>query len=450
MKILTDIEFENAWQRQFDQLTIEPDERVWIKIDAALANKEASGYKRKLFFYELMAAASVCIILGLSYFIYNSNYSVLKRNNKIYAIAKSENNETKPGSILRHDKIENKKNDKPSYRTEFLAKSEIRKYAGYSAGMNTKIKNNNPSKNNFAMSYSLVELKLIKNLGFRPYEKPYFPRYPGLLNSYNYESVVVKNENKKQIWAGINASSGIFDPNISYGSRSNFLTGYSSDQAAFSPNSVSANNSSSLAAPAYYPDISYSYGANVGFEFGKKWLIQAGLNYMYARGSASVKTYFQSLQNNKKYAYQVIGVNTLYSYAPVSVLSIQNNIQLLSNFEFVSIPVTTGYVLYDHKIKWTIDAGISPEILLKSTINDTNEFLSPLDLTPGENSPFKTVYFNGLLATSVDMAFFGNYHFSITPSYNFAINNLTKKDFGFNSRPSYFIMSGELSYIFNN
>ncbi len=443
--------FENAWQERFDNLAIEPDEKVWIKIDAALANKDTAVYKKKLFYFELAAAASVIIMIGLAYYAFNSRNSINNDNNQRVEKIIPGINKNNPTTLNNVDK-NIKGNGNPIANNSINKANTGELKLAETRGTvinNAKIKN--LASANSSDLIPAVDFDLMKCIGLKSYRKPFFPRYPGFINSGIYETVVDTEIHKKPLWAGICISSGIFDPNISYGQRSSLFNvdRFSGNKVAYSSYSPSAINSSSMAYPTYNPDISYSYGAKIGFELGKRWLIQTGINYMFASGSAAVNTYLVSQNGNKKFAYQVVGASTLNSYHQASLYSSSSDIQLNSNFEFITIPVTAGYILYDHIVRWTVDAGVSPEILLKTTIVDEGNFLNTLNLNPGENSPFKPVYFNGLVGTSVNLVFLKNYQFNLSPAYNFGIDYLTKKNYGFNSRPSCFMVSGGLAYIFN-
>lgn len=67
--------FEESWKEAFDQAEISPSENVWTNIELDLEKAKARKLKRRLVFYQLLAAASVIFALsiGLGVYISDSN-----------------------------------------------------------------------------------------------------------------------------------------------------------------------------------------------------------------------------------------------------------------------------------------------------------------------------------------------------------------------------------------
>ena len=61
-------DFENRWMEVFDSAEIRPSDHVWHKINASLANREASGFKKRLLFFKLLAAASLVFAIGIGFY----------------------------------------------------------------------------------------------------------------------------------------------------------------------------------------------------------------------------------------------------------------------------------------------------------------------------------------------------------------------------------------------
>lgn len=121
-------EFEEAWQRAFEQaeMPVEPD--VWNNIDGHLANKDADKYKRKIVFYKWVAAASIVFAISLSYFNYYYNV-------------------TQPSlAVTDYAPIQN---DEPSTRPLDLAELNANKENKYTES--DKINNTNTQSNGLAM-----------------------------------------------------------------------------------------------------------------------------------------------------------------------------------------------------------------------------------------------------------------------------------------------------------
>lgn len=65
--------FEESWKEAFDQAEISPSENVWTNIELDLEKAKARKLKRRLVFYQLLAAASVIFALGIGLGVYISN-----------------------------------------------------------------------------------------------------------------------------------------------------------------------------------------------------------------------------------------------------------------------------------------------------------------------------------------------------------------------------------------
>lgn len=68
--------FEDEFKKAFDEAEATPSPKLWAQIDAELANKEASIYKRKLYIYKLrVAAAAVLVISFMGIWLFSSQFS---------------------------------------------------------------------------------------------------------------------------------------------------------------------------------------------------------------------------------------------------------------------------------------------------------------------------------------------------------------------------------------
>ncbi|MBT1697821.1 outer membrane beta-barrel protein [Fulvivirgaceae bacterium PWU4] len=65
--------FEESWKEAFDQAEISPSENVWTNIELDLEKAKARKLKRRLVFYQLLAAASVIFALGIGLGVYIGN-----------------------------------------------------------------------------------------------------------------------------------------------------------------------------------------------------------------------------------------------------------------------------------------------------------------------------------------------------------------------------------------
>lgn len=79
--------FEESWKEAFDQAEIGPSENVWTNIELDLEKAKARKLKRRLVFYQMLAAASVIFALGIGLGVYIGN-----TNNPVNTVALQQSN----------------------------------------------------------------------------------------------------------------------------------------------------------------------------------------------------------------------------------------------------------------------------------------------------------------------------------------------------------------------
>ena len=68
--------FEQAWAGAFDNTVMSPSPEVWMKLDSHLANAEARNNKGRLLFFQLLAAASFSLAMGIGIYSYLGDNSI--------------------------------------------------------------------------------------------------------------------------------------------------------------------------------------------------------------------------------------------------------------------------------------------------------------------------------------------------------------------------------------
>ena len=456
MKNLDNREFELAWQDRFENFSVEPDESMWMRLDAALANEESAKYKKRAFYLQMVAAAAII-------FAFAAGILFIRLHSTNTHPQLSDNNRSKSEAPLKGKEEIDKQNQKvptitqgenkgseetKSVRIGVFQKPVVQE-AGKKLYSRLPVLNNNTTVESRDLKFGFLQKRSIT------FNTPVGPlAFRKKFDHETYEtSVLPHTGNNNKSWAGINMGSGIFDPNISYGSRSNLLAldRVTGNQAAYMSSSSADYNNSLVEKPQYDPGITYYWGINFGHDFGDKWVLQTGIGYQVASSTTNVNTVFELADNENRYAYQVVGIKALNNSGQGQINNGSEQIELRNTYDFLSIPVLMGYRLYDGPVKWIVSGGISPVMLMANKIYNPDNLVEKESLSPGSDSPYKQFNLNGVLATTIGINLFNNYQLSISPSYNVGLGYLTKdtENVNFNSRPSYFMLAGNLSYIFN-
>ncbi len=499
MKKLND-NFENRWKEKFEDAEAAPQVSVWDRIDASMAGSEIRRYKKKLFYYQITAAASILLALLFgSYSLYN-----------LISTQETEQLATTPAAVIENDDkkadsrdiqeesvgglmdMEEESNSRLSDIDQVASETNLRRGNPNSTIQSGNLLNKETIEDNSGSVLAYLtsnqgskqenpEKQLVSDGGYLnnydvlsyhpvssfqvPYEKPGRKFYlEKKVNPFDEPYLVPleieeQDEDPSKLWAGIMVSSGVFDPNINYNGSSNVMADATPNTLgsveridAASADHQSQSNFLASYKPeesGYNSDMSVSYGLDFGYKFSKKFVLFSGVGYQHNFGSTSVNTYIEPTESHAKYANHAIVIERASPESGLdSYNELNSEVRLNSTFEFVTIPVNFGYFLVDKKFKWLMTAGVSTDIFIKNSIEDSQNLFDPVQYKLGDDSPYNPVYFNGRFGTMVNYTFLKNYQISLEPSYRVGLNELTSNTSSFSSRPSSFMISAGIAYVF--
>ncbi|MDN5202560.1 hypothetical protein QQ008_14325 [Fulvivirgaceae bacterium BMA10] len=464
--------FEEAWKNAFEEAEMVPSENVWNKVDNFLANEESKKYRKGIFYYKWIAAASIVLSLGIGsiYFLNersdispNTAGNIQNESNTQQDLSEIPTNETSEGNQAT-DHLKNQQNVVAQSNNETLSKSESTDDKAqnnsskqiFETGTesqllaNTEVDNNqliaadiNTSKGNdvnvatpFALETSTEPFGLtsLDNLGANVNETEEGKTIAAIekVPVYNFEFFKKEDDSedpRDNLWASLNMSSGYFDPNI--GST----RGVANVEQALQLDGLGTN---AQIREDNSRGNTFTVGFNMGFKIAKKWIVQSGVNYLNYSADAQTNAFLQDASNNNRvplYSGLESLKNDVLDNATNSNVSFAS-IDLNNQFQFVSIPVKMGYVLLNKKVSLILTSGVSTDFLIENTVSDDSNTVDEFTIKPGVDSPYRSVYFNGLIGTQISYQFAKNYSFSLEPLYSIAINSFSKSDNNLNSYPS--------------
>lgn len=469
-------EFDRKWEDTFKDAEMAPSEGVWDKIDSSLSKEGAGYFRKRAFLYKLLAAASIAFALGVG--IFSLNYYLDSNSGKIADQNKKGNVEINildntqaltfksdaenPGRETTNSQISNEKeiNSENIILAQANQKEVKSKNFESMAGVPLHSEINNTADKVIDNDYERASIRLTdlvpRGVSMRSrdemiYEIDHIYLIPIMPIGSSKKS---KEKESGLFFAGLNFSTGVFDPNFQQGGNS-FA---SSGNSAFDARVESFNNqlaSFNIANKDFLlvrsagnktePEIAYSYEANIGFKLTRRIIVQTGIGYRKANTTTTTTGYIEELGSNAKIP---IVASYQYQFNGLSRVKRISEVNLNNQYEFASIPLRAGYVFLDKKINITLMAGISSEILLNNRIVDKSDLLETLSSSPGEGSPYKSVYFNGSLGTMLGYTFAEKYVITLEPNYRFAVNSFTRNDFYLSSYPSSFMLSFGVAYNF--
>lgn len=465
--------FEDRLKKMFEEAKATPSNDLWTRIDADLANDKANKYERKIFVYQWVAAAAVFI--AVSFAAISLFYQQPKPQDNTVATKETvnTNNNDAPSNKIDQKQQNNKAMVNTDGNNSKIDNKIIKSQydipiASLPANKTEQENNESPAATGFG-NQSYEQIALANNLEKKEkfaLHKPESIKLPMYVHIYkrptvkDLELIVKKEKHEDKFWAGVNFSSGSFDPGFSESGSSfaiaNDVATTNRDATSVISGSTSFKN---INAESYNlnttndeermsPGISYTAGINTGFRIGKRFTIETGLSYMENTNPSQTSRYIETREESTVPLTMANYGDQAYNLSRVNYS--QEEIRLNNSYEFVSVPVKAAYWLLQSDLSLALSAGVSTNIFIQNSVTNQTTDLENIRVKPGDQSPYRNVYFNGVLSTQLTYQLPGaNYSIMIEPSYLLALNNMTKEDYYFNSRPKSFMLGVGLRYHFN-
>jgi hypothetical protein len=132
---------------------------------------------------------------------------------------------------------------------------------------------------------------------------------------------------------------------------------------------------------------------------------------------------------------------TADSYVTTAPYTVNNSLR------YISLPVQAGYLLVDRQFGIQMNAGVSTDMFLQNTI-DPEGSLERTTEGPGEDSPYRSVNFSGLVGSEISYRFANRYRLSLNPGIRYPFRSIYKDEVGVNSTPLTFDVGLRFRYIF--
>lgn len=489
--------FEDSFRDAFEGAEVSPSEGLWTNIELDLEKADGTRVRRRLMFYKMLAAASVAFALcfaGISYYLTQDNTKQMPgeiaanaagESGTVSGEPSSNPGQTDPGETVGSTSGQgvaaasiaegDNKTRKPgpaiptqeagefaySKKTTIAAPSDdlIPGDIDESKTMIVVIETQNemaPASEQYIHNPNTVERKLPLFYGPKEPELA-FPSQepdpdPGAIllakladeeKKYAEADAREKENKSEKLWTSVGFAAG----------------GFSSVNASVSPTAsnsfLTSSNSTVADKQASASGIAYSYGINVGTRISKRWVLQGGVNYLvqssdYTATNVVGGSNFQSLKaesinalDNMSQSPQVSDPNAANLLAPTFPYTVNNNVK------FFSVPVQAGYLVVNKKFGVQLNAGISTDLFLQNTITPESGSLDKTTQGRGEDSPYRSFNFSGLMGTEFTYRFGQHYRVALNPGLRYPFNSVYKTDVGVESTPLTFDVGLRFRYIFH-
>lgn len=405
--------FEENWKDAFDGAEATPPDGVWNSIELDLAGHESVVMKKKVVFYQRLAAAMVVFaLLAGTYAFYTS---------------------TNEARGTRHE--QSATNEKPSVKTK-------EKDNGNSSGQNEGPKENpviasvsKKQKQEIQQQQPQQQLALVEEAPIEthqptessiiaskePEEKTEITAVVSpLLQQLDEgpETVVEPKKSKRakeSMWLALGGSAGNFTPNTPTATTPTVT------QSSFDAKGP-ALAFSTIATPKPQPKVgsSYSVGIGVGKKFGR-FVVQTGINLNKQQIDYTSNYDTHTSSNSSKAAMSDYLANS-------SDLTFTNEYTVSSTMDIVSIPVQLGYMIVDRRLGWQINAGASNDFFLRNVLVDKSGQREKSVEQSGSASPYRAVNWSALASTELSYRIGAHYRVSLVPGARYSVHSILKND----------------------
>lgn len=455
-----DQHFKSEWQQAFDGAEVTPSEQVWNTIDARIIAAENAKMKKRVVFYQRLAAASVGVMFlvsGYAFFSLDTEKNALAENT--VSQPSSDKKVKSDGEVPSSDrkKIQNQ-------HDELVVENSNGSQTNYQApnsGTTGWVASRNKPRNSTVVITDNSDFQRVADLNNVKPSTPASQAWSGLnirlapakLNpalpvkaqpndlaiAYRIADAMPAKRKKKgapnhaeNSWAALGLAAGSFNPSTS---NLDLMNSNSNAKTFSSPQLLDKSNSTRTAETK--PGSSYSMSISGGKRVGKRWLVQGGLSYLNQQSETNTSTV------TVEQAFNITGTNSPENFNAVTS-TVESEIN--STFQFISLPVQAGYMLVDQKFGVQLNGGFSPDVFLKSTISDkaTQETVN----TSGSNSTFKTISLSGLGGVELSYRFSDHYRIALVPGFRYSLTPVYKENSLASAKPFMADIGLRFRYVF--
>lgn len=468
--------FEDSWKKAFENAAVSPSENVWTNIELDLEKAKGSHLKRRLLFYQMVAAACVIFSLGVGVGVFVVDNNGAAQTTLVAEKASS----TSEDKIASNETVSSEKNlsaDKNSSTQNSSVKSTAIHGKKSTIAGSTETSNSNSSigkvsnQEQYIVSEERNDALLEESESYASFteEKPMTPLVVERTIRLAYEKEepkvtedpvalmmarlvqrereIKENENRskkemkgEKLWTSVGFAAGSFSQ----------------------MNPGSANPQSSLAATSFTSSVakqeakasgtSYTVGANVGTRLSNRWVLQGGVNYLtqssdYTTNGAVVAaddhSSFKpaSINELKKLGdAQDVTEERLVATAPYNV----NN-----NLRYLSIPMQAGYMIINKNIGLQLNAGVATDLFLQNTVTGEGNNLGTTSQGRGSDSPYRSFNMSGLMGTELSYRFSDRYRIAFNPGIRYPFSSIYRSSLDIKAMPLTFDVGVRFRYIFH-
>ena len=431
--------FEESFREAFSNAEVAPSDSVWVNVELDLEKTSGGKMKRRLLFFQLLAAASMVFAMGVGsvYYLKSSPDTTqplaqqpinqTEGNNNSLAQQQAVNSDvdnTNSNETIRNGEDNNNGSNQgvPESDNSVIAISIDR--ANESVIPSAQSETIPATNAQHRIRTSNRALPSLVNIEEPRLKVPVTEPDPGMVllaKLRDEEKKFQKDETgiEERVWTSIGMSAGTFNPNTA--------------SAPVSLNSFGAAASSSNPSSG----SSYSIGINVATKVSRRIVVQGGVSYLTQNAQ-----YTSSTVSGGRASLNEFLTSANYEISATSPYQVNSNLQ------FMSIPLQAGYIVIDRMFAVQLNGGLSTDLFIQSTLTPDDNAVDKVSQGAGSDSPYRTVNFSGLVGTELSYKVGNHYRIAVNPGLRYALNSIYKSEMATEISPVTFDVALRFRYIF--
>jgi hypothetical protein len=462
--------FENSWVNAFEGAEVAPSGTVWTNVELELERAAGGKMKQRLLFYKLLAAASLVFAMGIAGVYYltsdtdttTPSIAQVDHSGVGKDIAADEQESIAPAELKDKELMDSAESSIRSVdntspvaelaesSSEYVSQKSLRKESANATNVNVPVPSTTEGNTGLTPSENIVN---VTRESYTVYESPFIARprtrlvsdpkqpvleIPGKVSTADPGMVLLaqlrdeerkyqekeKKSSTENLWTSVGFGAGSFNPNAT---NATFM------QSSFGSSSAYASNATS--------GSSYSLGVQVGGRITNRLVLLGGVAY---------------LTQNASYTSNIASLEATTMKASLNDLAYNGSTQAVttspydvnSNLQYISLPVQAGYVLVDRKFALQLNGGVATDFFLLNTLTPDTDNVSKVSQGPGDESPYRTVMFSGLVGTEFSYRFSDRYRIAVNPGMRYALNSIYKAEVSTEVSPITYDVALRFRYIF--
>jgi hypothetical protein len=444
--------FDESFKQAFDGAELAPSEGVWTNVELELEKKSSGKMKRRLIMFQLLAAASTVFALGFGA-VYYLNVETIRATETLQASEQSKVTSEKTEVLNNLDQPQTAKALVDQNSSGATANKAVKKQhaeSNPSVASEKQVTTQSAKTPNSVLLTSSAYSTAKDTTMYRVSEPGISFRYVVRTPSLNILKKEVEPETvpdagmvllaklkdeerryqqeqaqpKEKIWTSVGMGAGMYNPNVQTSSTV-ISTSIGGGRATSSKPSMGT---------------SYTVGVSVGHKIAKRIILQGGVSYLTQNADFSSGASQNGVAALTEYAS--FNKNSDASFVAASPYTVNSSLQ------FISVPLQAGYVLVDRDFAIQLNGGITTDLFLSNTLTSEDENYKTVSQSAGENSPYRSVNFSGLVGTEFSYKVAQQYRISLVPGVRYSLNSIYKSEIGTQINPIVYDVSLRVRYIF--